>query len=192
MRVIAGELKGRKLFFVQNRNVRPMTQKVKEAVFGILQDRIAGVEMLDLFCGSGGVGIEALSRGAARVDFLDLDVRTVARNVEALGIADRAGIHRRDALRGLRWLAAQGRSYGFIFVGAPYGYPEVAGVLRGIDETGLLGPGGVLMNEHRRGAAFPSAFPSFHESRQYQYGQTAITLYEAVLDEPSGEEPSGV
>jgi 16S rRNA (guanine966-N2)-methyltransferase len=155
-----------------------MTQKVREAIFDILQARIEGVTMLDLFCGSGSVGIEALSRGARRVDFIDLDVRTIIRNVNALGIDSSVGIYRRDALKAPQWLQKQGKSYGFIFVGAPYDYDKTAIVLSLIGESKLLEPAGLLMVEHRKGTELPSELEGMKRKKTYRYGQTLLTLYE--------------
>jgi 16S rRNA (guanine(966)-N(2))-methyltransferase RsmD len=177
MNIIAGKLKGKKLFFVQNRCVRPMTQKVREAIFDILRDRIEGTTMLDLFCGSGSVGIEALSRGAARVDFVDLDVRTVIRNVNALGIDSSAAIYRRDALKVPQWLQKEGKAYGFIFIGAPYDYDKTKEILSLIGDSRLLKPGGLLMVEHRKGTDFPEALGGMAKRKIYRYGQTLLTTY---------------
>jgi 16S rRNA (guanine966-N2)-methyltransferase len=190
MRIIAGKLKGRKLFFVQNKCVRPMTQKVREAIFDILRDRIQGTTMLDLFCGSGSVGIEALSRGAVWVDFVDLDVRTVIRNVNALGIDGSVGIYRRDALKAPQWLRKEGKSYGFVFVGAPYGYERTGEILSVIGDSRLLEPDGLLMVEHRKGLGFPDALGGMAKRKTYRYGQTLLTTY-GYEDPARKEAPTG-
>ena len=170
-----------------------MTQKVREAIFDILRDRIEGTRMLDLFCGSGSVGIEALSRGASRVDFVDLDIRTVIRNVNALGIDDSAGIYRRDALKAPQWLRKEGMSYGFVFVGAPYDYDKTKEILSLIGDSRLLEPDGLLMVEHRKGTDFPEALGGMAKRKTYRYGQTLLTTYRyesaAECKPPPGCEP---
>ena len=146
--------------------------------------------MLDLFCGSGSVGIEALSRGSIHVDFVDLDVRTVVRNVRALGVDSSVNIYRRDALKAPRWLQKEGKSYGFIFIGPPYEYPKTEEVLTLIDNRRLLEPGGSLMVEHRKGTDFPGELESLERKKTYHYGQTLISLYE--YGNTAGEHGSAV
>lgn len=175
MTVIAGKYKGKHLFFVQNRRVRPITQKVREALFDIIQDRIVDAVMLDLFCGSGAVGIEALSRGAAEVDFVDLDTRTVVKNVKQLRIEDQVKIYRRDALKFLDTRSHAERTYDVIFIGAPYDYPNILEVLDKIDQHNILGD--IMLFEHRKGFDVHDEFEHFSEKKKYIYGQTAVNLY---------------
>jgi 16S rRNA (guanine966-N2)-methyltransferase len=102
MRVIAGEFGGRRLKPPPDARVRPTADRVREAWFSILGDAIPGARVLDLFAGSGALGLEALSRGAAHVSFVELSPRSLAtlrQNVTALGVADRVTVHRGDALR---------------------------------------------------------------------------------------------
>src|SRR5215218_7929078 len=100
VRVSGGELRGRRLQ-VPKKGVRPTTEKVREAVFSILGD-VAGARVLDLFCGSGALAIEALSRGAAEATLVDTRPATARRNLEALGLAERGRTIRSDAARFLR------------------------------------------------------------------------------------------
>ena len=102
MRIVAGELKGRRLASPPRGSaVRPTPDKVREALFSILRD-VSGMRVLDLFCGTGALGIEAISRGAAHATFVDDDTAAVQRNVDTLGIGDRATLTRADALAFLR------------------------------------------------------------------------------------------
>jgi 16S rRNA (guanine966-N2)-methyltransferase len=181
MNVIAGSLKGRKLNFVKNKNVRPLTQKVKEAMFSVLQDWIVEKNILDLFCGSGSMAIEAISRGASHADLVDLSVGMAVQNVKALGIEEYADIFRKDVLLALKLIHSKEKSYDFIFVGAPYGFPKTGKVLETIDEHRVLRKGGYLMLERPNHREFPSEFESFAEKKQYRYGQTVIVLYESIL-----------
>ena len=181
MNVIAGALKGRKLDFVKNKNVRPLTQKVKEAMFSVLQDWIVDKNVLDLFCGSGSMAIEAISRGAAHADMVDLSVGTAVGNIAALGIKECTDIFRKDVLLALKLIHGKGKSYDFIFIGAPYGYPKTEKVLEAVDGFRVLKKGGYLMLERPNHREFPSKFESFTEKKQYKYGQTIIVLYESIL-----------
>jgi 16S rRNA (guanine966-N2)-methyltransferase len=116
LRITGGELRGRRLR-VPKGDVRPTTERVREAVFSILGD-LAGARVLDLFCGSGALGFEALSRGAAEATLVDTDPRTARDNLRQLGLADRASTVRADAVRFLR--RADQASYDLVLCDPPY------------------------------------------------------------------------
>src|ERR1700753_1575627 len=103
MRVVAGELKGQKLVAPRGWKVRPTSERVREAVFSTLGERVEGARVLDLYCGTGALAIEALSRGAARATLVDRDTRPALGNVERLGLGERAELVRGE---GGAWLAA--------------------------------------------------------------------------------------
>ncbi|NLX11467.1 MAG: 16S rRNA (guanine(966)-N(2))-methyltransferase RsmD [Chloroflexi bacterium] len=120
IRVIAGSAKGRKLKLVPGESTRPIMDRVKEALFNILGSGIHGASFLDLFAGTGSVGIEALSRGAARAVFIDMDrmaIRTIHENLETTRLADRAEVLRTDALVYLRRRSAE--PFDYIYVAPP-------------------------------------------------------------------------
>lgn len=120
MRVIAGEARGRRLRAVPGTGTRPITDRAKEALFSILQAEVPGARVLDLFAGTGSVGIEALSRGAAICDFVDVSpesVRTVKANLEHTSLADRAAVHRRDVFAYLD--RHPGSPYDLVYVAPP-------------------------------------------------------------------------
>jgi 16S rRNA (guanine(966)-N(2))-methyltransferase RsmD len=179
MYIIGGELKGRRLVFTKNPKVRPMTQLVREALFNIWRDHVTDAVMLDLFCGSGSVGIEAISRGAGHVDFVDLSINEVKQNANTFGIEARCSIFRIDALKALDRAVQNGKTYDLVFVGAPYPYPHLAKVLESFDRMPLLRPGAILTVEHEKGSELPTQFNTFNLLRAYSYGQTLITLFQA-------------
>src|SRR6476646_11429086 len=122
MRVIAGELKGQRLVAPRGWKVRPTSDRVREAIFSALGDRVEGARVVDLYCGTGALAIEALSRGAAGAVLVDRDTRPALGNVESLGLSERAELVRSDAGR---WLAARAeeeaaRRFDLVFVDAPY------------------------------------------------------------------------
>jgi 16S rRNA (guanine(966)-N(2))-methyltransferase RsmD len=120
MRVIAGEAKGRRLRAVPGDTTRPITDRAKEALFDILADRVRGARVLDLFAGTGSVGIEALSRGAAECDFVELAaaaLATIRSNLEVTGLGERARLIRQDVLKFLR--RAPSGPYDLVFVAPP-------------------------------------------------------------------------
>jgi 16S rRNA (guanine966-N2)-methyltransferase len=179
MYIIGGELKGRRLVFTKNPKVRPMTQLVREALFNIWRDRVTDAVMLDLFCGSGSVGIEAISRGAAHVDFIDLATRDVSQNIRNIGLASRCSVFRVDAVKALERAAKNGKTYDLIFVGAPYPYAHLERILGMLDRLPLLRPDALLTVEHEKGSVLPEQFKRFGLLRAYTYGQTFITVFQA-------------
>lgn len=154
-----------------------MTQKVKESIYDIIGDQVIDAEMLDLFCGSGSVGIEALSRGAGKVTFVDLQVKEVIGNVKSLGLDNRAEILKRDIYKALRKLGGEKRIYDIIFIGAPYGFTETDSVLACADEYRLLSSSGILLLEFPSERETAETFESFSLQKIYKYGQTMIGKY---------------
>jgi 16S rRNA (guanine966-N2)-methyltransferase len=172
MRVVAGELKGRRLAAPPRRSaaVRPTADRVREALFAILGE-IGGASVLDLYCGTGALGIEALSRGAARATLVDTHVSLARRNVRELGLQRRAAVVRSDALRYLR---CSRRSFDLIFCDPPY---RLADRLEGeLDSLipGRLAEGGRLICESAARRPLASSLPLLSERR---YGDTLIRIH---------------
>jgi len=175
MRVVAGELRGRHLRGSVDRGTRPTADKVREALFSILAD-VSGLRVLDLFAGSGALGIEALSRGAASAEFVERAPRAVAalrRNLADLRLEAR--VHRADALDFLRRAQARGATYDLVFCDPPYDCaPALAAPL-----SERLAP--VLAEDARIVTESDKRAPlelSFSLVRERTYGRTRI----AVLD----------
>ncbi len=184
MRVIAGALRGRRLF-VPKRGVRPTADRVRESLFASLGD-VTGASVLDLFAGSGALGIEALSRGAEFVVFVEKSTPSLAvlsRNLEALELQDRSRVLRRDVVQGLRRLAREGLDFDLVLADPPYASGEAERVLREVAGQGLLRPGGTLVIERgRRHPVRPVAGLALVEQREY--GDTVIERLTPV--EPGG------
>ncbi len=172
MRVVAGELGGRRLSAPRSGAVRPTADRVREALFSILGD-IEGALVLDLYCGTGALGIEAVSRGAASATFVDTDIRPAAANVEALGIAERAELVRSDAAR---FLTAQGGAFDLIFCDPPYSIaPRLGPELDSLLASRLSGGGRVIV-ETAAEDRLELSLPLLDERR---YGSTAIRIHGA-------------
>ena len=177
MRVIAGELKGQRLVAPRGWKVRPTSDRVREAIFSALGERVEGAAVLDLYCGTGALAIEALSRGAARAVLVDRDVRPALGNVERLGLRGRAELVRADAER---WLgdptAGRGEAgFDLVFVDAPY---RLAGrVAQSLNShlPRLLVPGGRAIVES--GARSPLRIDSLEPLRQRRYGAADVAIY---------------
>ncbi len=177
MRVIAGELKGQHLVAPRGWKVRPTSDRVREAVFSALGERIEGASVLDLYCGTGALAIEALSRGAATAMLVDRDTRPALGNVERLGLRERTELVRADVERWLDDAAGGGgeRDFDLVFVDAPY---RLAGrVAQSLNRhlPRLLGPGGRAIVES--GARSPLRIDSLEPLRQRRYGAADVSIY---------------
>jgi 16S rRNA (guanine966-N2)-methyltransferase len=195
MRVIAGELGGRRLKAPAGRVTRPTSDRVREAVFGMLGD-VEGTRVLDLFAGTGALGIEALSRGARSAVFVERDVgvvKVLKANLAALGIAPAAAqVRRTDALEALRSAKTSQETYDLVFIDPPYGRarpapsasgppigdrwgPELSAIL-----PALLSPGARVVVESDRRAPLELELPHTGTSeleRSRRYGDTSITIH---------------
>ncbi|OQP07881.1 16S rRNA (guanine(966)-N(2))-methyltransferase RsmD [Geobacillus sp. 46C-IIa] len=193
MRVISGMCKGRHLQAVPGMSTRPTTDKVKEAIFNMIGPYFADGIGLDLFAGSGGLGIEALSRGLERVVFVDHDakaVQTVRKNVAACGLEKRAEIYRNDAERALKAVAKRGLRFSAIFLDPPYKEKKWPTLLSLIAERDLLEADGVVVAEHPAGAELPEEVGNLRQWKRETYGITGITIYRRI-DEQKGDESDG-
>jgi len=149
-RVIGGFLKGRKLSTPEGMDTRPTMDRTKEALFGSIQFDVPGSRFLDLFAGSGGIGIEAVSRGAVSLDLVEKDARAcrvIRQNLQELGICDRSRLWTQDAEKALVLLEENHQQFDIIFMDPPYhkGWEEKIGTL--IAESPLLAENGMLIIE---------------------------------------------
>jgi 16S rRNA (guanine966-N2)-methyltransferase len=179
VRVIAGSARGTLLKNRKGRDTRPTSDKVKGALFNILGP-VAGTYFLDLFAGSGAIGIEALSRGARGAVFVEKDgpaLRDLQGNLLRTGLADQARILASDVSRALGLLGREGPAFDYIFLDPPYRSNLVDPVLREIGEQGILQAGGMVIVEHEAGG--PLAEGAFYLRRQRVYGDTALSFFEA-------------
>lgn len=179
MRVIAGELKGRKLDAPDWAGPRPTSDKLRETLFNILAPRIRGARMLDAYAGSGAVGIEALSRGAAHVTFVDQDpraARLIAANLARCGVTDRHAIIPVD-FAGIGRQVARG-DVDLLFLDPPYGATELAAALAAA--APLVGPGALLVIEHARRDVSPGHAGALTRRRVVDSGDSALSFYEAA------------
>ena len=177
MRVIAGELKGQRLVAPRGWKVRPTSDRVREAVFSVLGDRVEGARVLDLYCGTGALAIEALSRGAATALLVDHDTRPALGNVERLGLGERAELIRADVGGWLGRVSdrpATGK-FDLVFVDAPYRLAHR--VAQDLDNhlPLLLAPGGRAVIESS--TRDPLRIESLERLRQRRYGAADVSFY---------------
>ena len=181
MRVITGTARGRRLKAVPGLSTRPTSDRVKEAIFSMIGPFFDGGTVLDLFAGTGALGIEALSRGADRAVFVDRErasVETVRDNLAACGFADRAVVYQSDAMRAIRLLARRGAAFDIAFLDPPYRFAGLDALMRDLAEAELLRPGAVVVAEHTSDRALPERIGPLRRFRRGEYGDTAVTLYE--------------
>ncbi len=185
MRIIGGRAKGRKLGTPQA-GTRPLTERVREALFSSLSALVPGAAVLDLFAGSGSIGLEALSRGAGGVIFVENDRNALAvleRNIEAVGLG--GSIVAADATRLAHSQVEAHRPYDLVFVDPPYAMEDAAvqRVLAGID--GLMAPNGSVVVHRRRGDALPQRVGSLSLVWRRRYGDAELWRYEATEEVPA-------
>ena len=178
LRVIAGALKGRKLQTPDWEGLRPTSDRLRETLFNVLGPSVAGARVLDGYAGTGAVGIEALSRGAAAVTFVEEDARAARLVAANLG---RCGVHDRHAIIRARFADAARRlspgSFDLVFLDPPYG-PEV--IVSALEAAApLVSPGGLLILEHAKRDHAPEAVAALHRVRQVMSGDSALSFYKA-------------
>ena len=174
MRVITGIAGGRKLKSPEGEAVRPTTDQVKQAIFNILQFDLEGRRILDLFGGTGQLGIEALSRGAREAVFTDssrTSVQLIRENLKRCGFEGR--VLQTDALSYL----ARGEKFDVIFIDPPYDGGLYQAVLERINAVDNLTEGGIIVCEARAGTELPELVPPYRRLREKRYGNVKICLY---------------
>jgi 16S rRNA (guanine(966)-N(2))-methyltransferase RsmD len=180
MRVIAGTLKGRRLSAPTWDGLRPTSDKLRETLFNILAPRLDGARALDGYAGTGAVGIEALSRGAAHVTFVEQDRRAqalIADNLSHCGLADGYAIIRASVVRALDDLHAQAAAFDLILLDPPYGEPDdrLAAVLA--QAADAVAPGGMIVLEHARKHPAPPSAGRLARTREVTSGDSALAFY---------------
>ena len=198
MRVIAGAFRGRRLVAPKGKRVvRPTADRVKESVFSMLRERVIDANFLDLCAGTGNIGIEALSRGAKHVTFLERDprcIRIIKQNLRTCGLTaeprgarkptDTICLLRRDAVKGITYLQKQAAVFEVIYFDPPYATGLQGGselytpCLAVLAENSLLHPSGALLIEHAKQFVIPETVGSLTRSRQANYGDTVVSFYE--------------
>jgi 16S rRNA (guanine966-N2)-methyltransferase len=185
MRIIAGTFRSRQLKSLKGLTLRPTSDRLRETLFNVLQDRIADSRFVDVFAGTGAVGIEAISRGAQEVVFIENHRPTaelIRKNLDLLEIRAGARVLPIDALRGLQKLAteqiASAPGFDIIFLDPPYAAAhEYEQILELLGQTPLLNPGGLVIAEHRRSFELPETQGRLHMVRILQQGDASLTFY---------------
>jgi 16S rRNA (guanine(966)-N(2))-methyltransferase RsmD len=183
--VVAGSARGRRLKGLSGLAVRPTADRVKEALFSILASRFAleGGVVLDLFSGTGALGIEALSRGASRVVFVEQHrpmARVLGENLEACGFRSRAEIRCRPVKRALAELEAEAQCFAGVLLDPPYGRDLARETLALLGQGKLLADDAWVAVEHDVGETLPESSGALRLTQERRYGKTALSLYVAA------------
>ena len=176
MRVISGTARGRKLHDTSGTEVRPTGDMVKEAIFDIIQFDIEGRRVLDLYAGTGQLGIEAMSRGAKSVDFVDSNpqaVKLIRKNLKLCGFSQGAYVHTRDVHKHLEGID----TYDVILADPPYDAPYAGKTIVRINEFDKLNVNGIIIYETSADNAAPSVSPPYFLLKEYKYGRVKIIRY---------------
>jgi 16S rRNA (guanine966-N2)-methyltransferase len=182
VRIIAGAYKGRRLATPRGETTRPTADQVRIALLDTLMPWLPEARVLDLFAGAGGVGLEALSRGAAHATFVERDARAVATlraNVTTLGVERAVRVVRDDVVRGLRTLRRAGERFDVVFLDPPYDGDDVAMTLDALGGGELLGEGAVVVAQHRTKRAPAASAGALAAFRTRRFGETTLTFFRA-------------
>lgn len=188
MRIIAGSAKGRRIFSVpKTMPVKPISARIRQSVFDMLRPKLPASLFLDLFSGTGAVGLEALSRGALKVVFVEREpvcLKNINRNLDHLGFKEKAQILKADILKGTAWLSAfsQGEGYDIIYIAPPYRDPQnrplayTGPVLLSVAEGGLCAPDGMIAAQHHIKEQYDVP-KNLTLTRRVKYGDTIVSIF---------------
>jgi len=191
MRVISGSAKGRKLKFPSGAKTRPLSDFAKEGLFNILADKIVGGDFLDLFAGTGQVGIEALSRGSRIAIFVDSDRKAVSsiwENLDITALSDRAEVYCTDVARAIAALGKKKAEFDVIFIGAPYTVPVLGPTMEKVAKSDIVKYEGLVIAEHNKRIVLNEVYGGdIVRIREVKYGDTILSIYRRErTDENSG------
>jgi 16S rRNA (guanine966-N2)-methyltransferase len=180
LRIIAGKYRGRRLVSLRGQRLRPTADRVREAIFSILGNDLSGTAVLDLFAGTGAMGLEALSRGAASVVLVEQHpaaLRLLARNLAALGNPGQVTVKKMDLTRGLKGIEHQKWQFDLVLLDPPYRLGLTETCLLDLGKGTLLNPGGVVVSEHAEDEAIAPTYGCLRLRDKRLYGSTAVSFY---------------
>ena len=195
MRIIAGKAKGRKLQAPAGWETRPVTDRIKEALFSIWQPYLYEASFLDLFSGSGSVGLEAMSRGAAFTVMADQSraaVRVIQENIKHCGLSDTAHqVYEQNIFSVLPYLKKQEKRFDIIYADPPFTVDELfEKTMEALSDGSLLADEGMIVIRTRTGRSLAEQFGCLQKFRMKTYGESQVHFYKAVMDEEKSEEAS--
>ena len=179
VRITGGAARGIPLLVPPSSRIRPTSDRVRGALFQLLGREIVGARVLDLYAGTGALGIEALSRGAASADFVEADARLcriVARNLQAAGFTEHGHVHHARAERALEFLEGP---YQMVLMDPPYSMRRFSQALDRLAHSVLVDDGGIVAVEHSNRVGTENGYGSLRKVRSRRYGDTTVSMYRA-------------
>ena len=186
VRVVSGTCKGRPLKAVPGNTTRPTTDKVKEALFNMIGPYFDGGIGLDLFAGSGGLGLEALSRGLERVIFIDREpkaIQVINENIRACKFEEQTEVYRNDAERALKALIKREINFDYIFLDPPYKKQQLVNLMEKMDQQNVVKTNGIIVCEHSFDVELPQSVGQLTQIKHEKYGMIAVTIYSRTSEE---------
>ena len=184
MRVIGGNLKAKKLYSARGRVIRPTSDRLRESIFNILSFHAKQAVVLDLFAGTGALGIEALSRGAESALFIDIHngaLSAIERNIKACEIENKAKIIKWDIIKNLNCIKSYRAVFDLIFIDPPYNKKFLQPTLRNLRKAGSVKKGACLIIEHSLLEPIPLDFPEYELQDQRKYGKSLVSFLTYIV-----------
>lgn len=182
MRILTGSLRGRVLQFKAKVGLRPTADKVRKAIFDMLQGELEDKKVLDLFSGTGALGLEALSNGAAEVVFIESDkfqAREIRESLEKLGLDPRGCVLQSDAFQAIDKISRDGAAFDFIFMDPPYEQGLALKALERLAAGGVVKKEGIVIAETRVSEELPENVGNLRRIKEKNYGDTRILIYKS-------------
>jgi hypothetical protein len=180
MRVTAGTLKNRKIKSREGRETRPTLERIKEAIFSIIGDKIVDAKFLDLYSGTGNIAIEALSRGAKRAVMIEQDkeaLRIIIDNIDTLGLTNVSRAYKNDVSRAIEILGRKNEKFDIIFLDPPYKENISISTIEKVSENNILAEGGIIISEHSTYEKMPEKIGNFVKYDERNYNKKIVTFY---------------
>lgn len=181
MRVISGNFKGREIKSVAGKNTRPTADKIKESIFNIIGPYFDGGIVLDLFAGTGNLGIESLSRGTNYCYFIDRDfnsINTIKTNINNLKLNDRCEIYKNDYLRAIKILNKKDVKFDIVFLDPPYKMKIIEEIVEFLDNNNMISNNGIIIAEYKKENSLPKSIGNMKVVKDVDYGITRISVLE--------------
>ena len=181
MRITVGQAKGRVLAGPKDQSIRPTSDQVKEAIFNIVGQDLRDYWVLDLFSGTGSLGIEAISRGARKAVFVDnarLSISLIKKNLASCGFEDAGIVLRRDLIKGIsRINLPEGQAFDLVFLDPPYQKGLLQFMIKDVAKGTILAPRAQIITEHSKKESMPLSIGHIRMKKNRTYGDTSISLY---------------
>lgn len=184
MRITSGEFKNKRIKSRKGYETRPTLERIKEAIFSIINDRIEGASFLDLYAGTGNMSFEAISRGAKKSIMIEDNkeaLRVIIENSNNIGVADRCRAYKNDVNRAIEILENKNEKFDIIFMDAPYKEELTTKTIEKISTTNILNTGGIIIAEHSVFEKLDNIIGNFVKYDERNYNKKIVTFYKSMI-----------